>query len=184
MDYRATESRPKSVYRHSSELGLWMGLYLFLMSACLLGSIRFQPLVLLIFPLGLGTPVMLYFLLRRVWRQDPSLHTFGAVWLAGIWTFIFGSLICAILTAGWILLLEPDFVSAYVAQSLATIEGSPLAGQYAAETARMRSMIQSGALPSPMQFIFTMIWSTAFFGSIISLLIALIFKAKEFKVKN
>lgn len=173
--------RPRSVYGHSAQLGLPMGLYLFLMSAALLGSIRFQPLILFIFPLALGLPVVLYFLIHRVWKQDPMLHTFGAVWLLGIWIFIFGSLVCAILSAGWIFLFEPDFVSGYLSMSIDAISNSPMAEQYASQLEQFEALRRSGSLPTPMEFIFTMIWSTAFLGSIISLLIAFVFKAKEFK---
>lgn len=181
MSFSDSPTPQKSVFGHSASLGLWMGLYLFLMSAALIGSVSFQPLILLIFPLAAGTPVVLYFLLRKVWKQDPRLHTLSAMWLAGIWTFIFGSLICGILTAAWLLLFEPDFVNTYISQSIQAIESTPMASQYTVEIQRMRSLQEAGAVPSPMQFIFTMIWTTAFFGSIVSLLIALIFRAKEYR---
>ena len=117
MEAPSSAPVPKSTYRYSSELGLWMGLYLFLMSACLLGSIHIQTLILLLFPLALGTPVVLYLLLNKVWRLEPGLRTLSAMWLTGIWTFIFGSLICAILSAGWILIFDPGFVDEYVLQT-------------------------------------------------------------------
>ncbi len=181
MEAPSSAPVPISTYRYSSELGLWMGLYLFLMSACLLGSIHIQTLILLLFPLALGTPVVLYLLLNKVWRLEPGLRTLSAMWLTGIWTFIFGSLICAILSAGWILIFDPGFVDEYVLQNIKAMEQSPVAGNYTAELAQLNSMVEQGALPSPMQFIFTMIWSTSFAGSILSLLVALIFRAKAFK---
>lgn len=181
MSFPESHTPQKSILGHSASLGLWMGLYLFLMSAALIGSVRFQPIILLIFPLAAGTPVVLYFLLRKAWKQDPRLHSLSAVWLAGIWTFIFGSLICGILSAAWILLLEPDFVNTYITQSIQAIESTPMASQYTVEVQRLRSLQEAGAIPSPMQFVFTMIWTTAFLGSVVSLLVALIFRAKEYR---
>lgn len=168
----------KSAYRYSSEMGPAMGALLFLMSACLIAGIHIPALSLCILPLGLAVPVLLALLLRHIWIRAPHLRSFGAMWLAGIWIFIFGALICAILSAAWILLLEPGFVETYIRTSIDAIENSNMAAAYSSELAQMNSMIEAGAVPSPMQFIFTMIWSTAFAGSILSLLCAAAIKAR------
>lgn len=172
----------QSPYRYSSRLGAWMGLYLLLMSACILSSVRCPDAVLMLFPLLLGLPFVLYALMRAVWTRAPHLHTVGGIWLVGIWIFIFGALICGALTAAWIILFDPEFVEQYIRASLEAVDRNPaLAQDYAQATAQMRSVLDAGAVPSPMQFVFTMIWTTSFFGSVLSFLAALLLKARSNK---
>ena len=170
--------RYKSAYRYSSELGPAMGLLLFLMSACLIAGVHIPTLSICILPLGLCVPVLLTVLMRHIWIRAPHLRTFGAIWLAGIWIFIFGALICAILSAAWILLFEPRFVEIYIQECINAIENSPMVSSHGAELAQMHSLIEQGAIPSPLQFIFSMIWTTAFCGSILSLLCAAAIRAR------
>lgn len=168
----------KSTYRTSADLAPWMGAYLTLMSAALIGGLRLPALTLLLFPLALGLPVVLYLLLQRIWTAQPHLRTFSALWLCGIWLFIFGALLCGALTAAWLLLFDPSFVSDYITVTLQTIEDSPLRDQYLSEIQMMHAIRDAGATPSPMQFIFTMMWSTAFFGSLLSLAVSLMVMAR------
>lgn len=168
-----SENRQKSIYKYSSELGLGMGLYLFLMSASLLASVRWSGSILLLLPLVLAWPVVLWALLRRIWRECPVYRTTGAMWLAGIWICIFGSLICASLSAAWILLFEPDFLYLYLNQCLEMAASANLPTDYSQMTADMRAMLESGHIPTPMQWIFSMIWLTAFSGAVMSLIVAL-----------
>lgn len=166
-------NRLRSPYGYSSRLGCWMGLYLFLLSLCQLTSVYNQGTIFLLFPLLLGLPFMLYALMRAVWVRAPHLQTFGGIWLTGIWIFIFGALICGLLTAGWILLINPDFVEQYMRLAVAD------AGtEYSSTAAQIESMIEAGAYPTPMQYVFAMIWSTAFFGSILALIAAGILRAR------
>lgn len=166
-------SDKKSIFKYSSELGLPMGLYFFAISASLLASVHVNTTILLLFPLALGWPVILFLLMRNVWKKAPHYRTTGAMWLTGIWICIFGALICAILSAAWILLFEPDFLQLYLNQCLNIASSSSLPEQYSDMTSQIKTMVDAGHIPSPMQWVFSMIWLTAFTGAIISLIVAL-----------
>ena len=174
-----SEQKQKSIYKYSSELGPGMGLYLFLMSACLLISVHWRGAVLPLLPLALGWPVMMWFLLKRIWNKCPHYRTTSAMWLAGIWICIFGALICAALSSAWILIFQPDFISLYLHQCLDMVQAADLPAAYTHMTADMRTALESGNIPSPMQWIFSMIWFTAFSGAIMSLIVAICMTARK-----
>ncbi len=162
----------KSPYKYGADLGLWMGLYLMLISACFLLSMRLTGLAMFAFPLMIGVPVVLYFMLRRIYKESPINRTLSALWMSGIMTFICGSLICGILTAGWLLIFQPNFFYEYVAGAIRLLQEGSGASQYATQIGLMQEMIDKKLLPTPMEFVVSMIWTTAFLGSLTSLVVA------------
>lgn len=164
----------KSIYKYASEMGLPAGLYLTLMSACILGSLRLPALPMLLLPLGLGFPFLLWTLVKKIVREEPSYLKFSTIWLGGIYTVIFGTLISMFLSAAYIVIFEPDFVALYVNNAIEAVESSPMAGEYEDTIRMMRQAMEAHILPSGLEFLSTMAWFTCFSGSMISLLIALI----------
>lgn len=163
----------KSIYKYAAESGVPMGIYLCLMSASLFLSLRFPVLGMLTLPLALGFPIVLGFLIRRIWREEPAYRKLSALWLGGIYTVIFGSLICMAVSGAYVVFVEPGFVTSYVTNVIETLEASPGATEYAARAEVLRQAMQAHLLPSGMEFVTTMAWFTCFAGSIMSLLIAL-----------
>ena len=166
--------KQKSIYKYASEAGVPVGLYLTLMSACLLMSVRISVLPLLLIPLSIGFPVFLWFILRKIGKVEPSYMKFSSLWLGGIYTVIFGTLICMFFSTLYIMFVEPGFVNLYINNAISSIESSPFAGDYEASTRLMKEAIEAHILPSSMEFLTTMAWFTCFTGSVISLILALI----------
>lgn len=172
----------KSIYKYASEAGLPAGLYLSVMSACVLLSVKFPALPMFLLPLCIGFPFLLWVLIRQISRNEPSYNKFSSLWLGGIYTVIFGSLICMFLSALYIVFFEPDFVNLYVNNALVAVESSPFASEYEASINMMHEAIEAHILPSGLEFLTTMAWFTCFCGSILSLLIALIMSKTGRKV--
>lgn len=164
----------KSIYKYASEAGLPAGLYLTIMSFCVLLSVKLPALPLLLFPLMLGFPVMLWILIRKISREEPSFTKFSTLWLGGIYTVIFGSLICTFLSALYVVFFEPNFVNLYVANAIAAVENSAMGSEYSSSIDLMQSAMEAKILPSPLEFLTSMAWFTCFVGSLLSLVIALI----------
>lgn len=164
----------KSIYKYASEAGVAAGIYLTIMSACLLMSIKMPALPVLLVPLAIGFPFMLWALLKKICQAEPSYLKFSSVWLGGIYTVIFGTLICLFLSALYIFAVEPGFVGLYVTNALNTLEASPMASEYQASITLMHEAIDAHILPSGFEFLTTMAWFTCFSGCIISLFIALL----------
>lgn len=164
----------KSIYKYASEAGVSAGLYLTLMSACFLMSIRIPALPMLLLPLALGFPFMLWALIRKISREEPSYVKFSSLWLGGIYTVIFGTLICMFFSGLYLFFVEPSFVGLYVTNAIETLEASPVASEYQGSITLMKEAMHAHILPSSFEFLSTMGWFTCFSGSIISLFVALV----------
>ena len=163
----------KSIYKYASEAGVPAGLYLTVMSACMLLSIKLPMLPVLLLPLALGFPILLWALMRKISREEPSYNKFSSLWLGGIYIVIFGTMICMFLSAIYITVFEPSFVHQYVTNALDAVESSPMAGEYESSIMLMRNAMEAHILPSGLEFLTTMGWLTCFMGSILSLVLAL-----------
>ena len=172
----------KSIYKYASEAGIPAGLYLTLMSACLLLSIKLPFLPIFLFPLAIGFPVLLWFLMKRISIAEPYYNKFSSLWLGGLYIVIFGTLISLFLSALYIVAVEPGFVYLYINNSLEAIEASPMAENYAASVKLMREAMEAHLLPSGLEFLTTIAWFTCFSGSIISLFLAFIMSKTKKKV--
>ena len=164
----------KSVYKYASEAGLPVGLYLTAMSACLLMSVRFPWLPTFIFPLALGFPVLLWYLMKRISDKEPAYLKVSALWLGGMYAVIFGTLICTLLSGLYLTFVEPGFMTSYVSNAISTLESSPMSSEYAPTIDLMREAIEARVLPSSMEFISGMGWFTCFAGSLLSLILAVV----------
>ena len=162
----------KSIYKYASEAGVPAGLYMTLMSACLLLSVKLPALPMMLLPLCLGFPVLLWFLMNRISIKESAYNKFSSLWLGGIYTVIFGSLICMLMSALYIVFVEPNFVNLYIGNALSAVESTPMAPQYESSIRMMREAMDAHVLPTGLEFVTTMAWFTCFCGSILSLLIA------------
>ena len=172
----------KSIYKYASEAGLPIGLYLTLMSACLLLSIKFPFLPIFLLPLGIGFPFLLWIQMKRIAKEEPSYNKFSSLWLGGIYTVIFGTLIAFFLSALYIVFVEPGFVYLYINNAIDTIESTQMAGEYEASIKLMREAMDAHLLPSGLEFLTSMAWFTCFSGSILSLILSLFMSRSVKKV--
>lgn len=168
----------KSVYKYAAEAGLPIGIYLSSMSACILFSLQFPFLPTIFTFLLAGFPFILLYFMRRMKRIEPSYSKFAPLWLFGIYSVIFGVLICSLLSGLYLTVVDPGFISRYVAETLAAIESSPLAPQYADTTDLMHKAIEEKMLPGSMEFVASMGWFTCFGGSMLSLILAYILRSR------
>ena len=164
----------KSIYKYAAEAGVPAGLYLTLMSACFLMSIKMPALPMLLLPLTLGFPFLLWGLLKRISREEPSYMKLSSLWLGGIYTVIFGTMICMLFSGFYLVFKEPGFVGLYVNNAIDIVMSSPMAAEYEETVALMQRALDAHILPSGMEFLTTMGWLTCFAGSIVSLIIALL----------
>lgn len=165
-------SSVKQLIKFASEQGIYMGLYMTLMSACIVLSTQYQSLPTWLVPLTVLCPFVLWRLIKPAIKEDIENAAIAPLWLTGIYIFIFGTLICGIITAAYLNFFHPTFVADYLQQSIHTVETSPLASTFAEQLDVMRDALARGAVPTFMEFVFTMMWTSAFFGSMLSLLVA------------
>ncbi|MDE6843001.1 MAG: DUF4199 domain-containing protein, partial [Muribaculaceae bacterium] len=109
-----------SIYRLAAHAGLPIGLLLTFMSACMLLSIHYPSL-----PLALvGTiliPVCLLTYMHRISVRLPMYNKFVPMWLFAMYSIIFGTLICTLLSALYVIFIEPDFINVYLDTTMAQL---------------------------------------------------------------
>lgn len=171
----------KSVYKFAAEAGLPVGIYLICISACFLLSLRVTFLPMLIFPLILAFPFLLAYYMKRMVREEPAYDRFSPLWLFGIYTIIFATLICMLFSALYLTFVDPAFITNYVTGALESIQTSQAAEQYAATVEIMQEALDAHMLPSGSQFVTTMAWLTCFAGSMLSLILAALLSRRSAK---
>lgn len=174
----------KSVYKYAAEAGVPVGIYLTLISGCFLLSVKYEFLSMLIFPLVVVFPIVLGCFMRRLARVEPAYARFSPMWLFGIYSVLAGTLICSLFSALYLMFVDPNFMKVYVENAIATIEASPMAGEYSATVDMMRQAIDAHMLPSGLQLVTTMGWFTCFSGSILSLFLSLILSQRKPKERR
>lgn len=162
----------KSVYRYAAGAGRWLGLYLTAAAFCFLLGNRFPQLPLLSVPLLLGVPFVMLLLMKPVVKETPQYLRFSPLWLFGIYTFIFASLICALFMALYLMFIEPHFITTSLANAAASIRAAGLESQFAEQLSVIDMALSRGAVPSPMQLVAAMAWTTCFGGSVLSMALA------------
>lgn len=161
--------KKKSVYRYGGEYGRYMGIYFIVMSACLLASPRVAGLFLVMAALLPVFPYLLYRFLKKIYRDAPYLRSFSALWTGGIMITICGCLICSLVTALWLIYVQPNFFSDYLRMAIEAVQASGQAAEYKDNIELMQTALDKGVVPTAFQFILSMIWSTVLLGSIISM---------------
>lgn len=164
----------KSIYKYAAEGGVPVGIYLTLMATCLMCGIN-VPILQLIFPLlFIGFPIYLWSIMRKVGRIQPAYMKFSSLWLLGIYSVIFGCLICMFFSGIYVVFINPGFIHEYFANVINNIELSGIGTEYPEILEIMDTAEKSNALPSGMQFVTSMGWLICFCGSVLSLILSLI----------
>lgn len=171
----------KSIYRRAADNGLIFGVYLSVLFVMFVLSGKSFLTSLAGLVLLLGIPGVIFVFLRRCFIAEFGKTTISGLWMLGILIFIYASLICGVVTYVYLQYFDPSFIynqaqaALDIYRSVEEIKGTDL-------VIGMQRAIEEKLLPTPIQFVFQMIWVTTFFGSLLSLLTALI--VRVIPVKN
>ncbi|MBJ2183696.1 MAG: DUF4199 domain-containing protein [Muribaculaceae bacterium] len=177
------ESTSTGVYRRGASDGALMGLVLCALFASWALSMR-MAVASLAFPLLLlAVPVLAFVQLRRGYRADLGTSTFSALWMHGICTFFFGTLLMAALAIVWLRWWEPGLIgeSLRSAADVYASLGSPEAQKMAAD---VRALLDKGLAPRPVDIGLSLMWAGVFSGSILSMIYAGIIRTLGYRPRN
>ena len=90
QDETMNMTKPKSIYRYGAEYGLYMGLFLTVISLCFVFSLYRMEVSIAIYPLLLIVPAVLWFMMVRLYIKEPLYRINSALWMFGICVFFFG----------------------------------------------------------------------------------------------
>lgn len=160
------QSSRKSIFTYAAESGVGAGVGMSLMAVCLFLSMKAPWLSTAILLLGAGVIVFISIGMRRICRRDAGCRTVSALWLYGIYTTIFGTLIAALFSTVWLIFIDPAFLYTYFQWAYGQLSAT---GSSPAEQEIFRKAIEAKLYPSTSTFVSTMMWLTASFGSLLSL---------------
>ncbi len=160
----------KSIYRAAGKLGIPTGAYLSVLSAAVVFSDRASFIPVVALALMMCLPFVIYRIQRSAHKADPT-TPYAGIWLLGMMTLIFGSLICALVTYVVITAMRPDFINEQVQAAINLYSQTPeLRDSTMVQT--MRMAMEEGLLPTPIEYVVQMFWMTSFAGSLLSALLA------------
>lgn len=153
--------------------GLWFGLYLSVLFLMFVGGDSSMILSLLALVMLFCAPVMVLRMLRALYLGDQERYDFFRLWSMSVLIFAFASLICAFVTFVWIQFVQPGFLYDKVQEAVNVYRTVPEL-QTSEMVSVMQRAIDNGELPTPIQFVVQMGWSTVMIGSLISMPMAYI----------
>lgn len=166
----------RNIYTSGANDGLKMGIYMSTMFVLqCLGTINLTLMTLGTIMM-LCIPLAAYIMLRKAYRKSGGKSTFSAIWLHGILIFLCGSLIMAMVIYIYLRFIDPAFLRDTLS-SLIEAYGSIEDASARQLTDILTTIRDQNLLPTPIQYAFTMIWTCGFFGSILSMILALIVRA-------
>lgn len=163
----------KSIYKYAAEAGLPTGLYLSFVSLCSMLSVKISFLNFLILPLLAAFPFFIAWKMKNVVKDEPAHAHFSPLWLFGIYTIIFGTLICMLVTYSYLLFIDPSFIRDSMNQAIEALSQLPEEMSYGMSDI-MQKAAEKNLYPTKTQFVTSMGWFTCFAGSMLSLILALI----------
>lgn len=163
----------KLIYQRAARYGVPMGLYLSLLSVSVVFSDRAALLPVLALVLIVCWPLAIYRIQRREHLAAGGAMPYAGLWLTGIMTVVFGSLICALVTCGVITALRPNFIYEQMQEALDIYRQVPEMRGSEMMTV-MQQATDKGMLPSPIEYAMQMFWLTSFAGSVISAVLAFV----------
>lgn len=171
-------SDKKSIYARGADCGLWLGLCfiaLFLLAAA---SLRMPLLNIFVLAIGVFVPVLSYRFLRRTHVEAHGLTTFSALWMQGIVMFACGALLMGAVAYLYMKVINPRFIAEVVQSGIEYYSsvGTPACDEVADE---LNKIIKLNMLPRVGDVVLMYIWATVFSGSILSMLLAVMVRARR-----
>ncbi|MFI3239720.1 MAG: DUF4199 domain-containing protein [Bacteroidales bacterium] len=165
----------KSIYKSAANDGLIFGGYL---TAIFISYVLASVNVMFAWVLNLlilAIPYVTYRFIRRCNKGRFNCMSISEMWMYGMLLYIYGALICGIVTFAYIRFIEPNLITNQLQMAL-DIYKSVDELKDSEFVAVVEQGIEQGLVPSAIDFVIQMMWVTSFFGSVLSLIIALIIR--------
>ena len=167
---------PGQVYREGANKGVIVGVYLSVIFLCAVLSDYVPLLSLVAILLMLGVPFFIYRIMNFIYKKYQRVADFSSLWMLGISLFLGGSLICSLVTYATLAYVLPDYIYNQAEKALELYQQMPQIKD-SELTKYIKTAIENGLLPTPIEFAIEMLCLTSFAGSMLSLLLAAIIRA-------
>lgn len=164
----------KSVFSLAASSGLPVGLYFCVMSFCLMMTMKSAVANIVLLGMLFIFPFILYRMMKRVATAFPAYAKLMPLWVYGIYTIIFGTLICALFTACYIYFLYPSFIPDLAQSLLDALKAYPAGAVSPGQLQVAEDFSRIAPRISPMQLVVSGAWSSCFWGCILSCPLAML----------
>lgn len=171
-EYTGMNTSP-SPYRRGAEAGRKFGFYLSLIFLLMVLSETFALASIGCLALIISLPVILYRSIKRSYIARNYQSNTAELWVEGIMTFLFASIICGLVTMVYLRWIDPDFIVDRIEACIAILRENDVSANRQTIDA-LTKMVSNGIVPSASQFAIAMFWLTMSGGCILSLIIAAI----------
>ena len=135
----------QDIYREGAHNGVYMGLFLAVVSVLSFLSDRNSLLGIIAMPMLVCVPALHFSLLRSAYRKYGLNASFSALWMLGITIFVGASMICALATYCYLDFADPDFFYRTATAMMEIMKGRP---EMAETYKTFKVMVDGGLLPS------------------------------------
>lgn len=165
-------------YRRGADDGFLLGAYLVLLFFALAFSMKVSILGMIAMGMILAVPAVIYLMLARSFRAQNGLASFSSLWMQGIVTFFGGSLILAVVMMVYLRWIDPSFMADRLTEAIQIYRdlNQPRATEVA-DTLQL--ILDQNIIPSATDVALEVIWAGVFTGSLLSMLIALLVRARR-----
>ena len=158
----------QDIYREGAHNGVYMGLFLAVVSVLSFLSDRNSLLGIIAMPMLVCVPAIHFSLLRSAYRKYGLDASFSALWMLGITIFVGASMICALATYCYLDFADPDFFYRTATAMMEIMKGRP---EMAETYKTFKVMVDGGLLPSNIEFCIQMMMLTIFSGSLLTIVL-------------
>ena len=177
------EMQKKSPNQRAAELGVPFGVYFSAMSVAIIYSDQTSIVSILALAMLVGTPFVLYALLRKCYRDDNGFTEYSGLWMTGILICIYGALITGLVTFLVFHFLRPDYFYELL-QQMIKIYNSSTEPDMVEMTKILKGIVANGNVPRPIEVVFTNFWLVSFAGSIMSAIVSFVVKKVPLRNEN
>lgn len=164
-------------YRRGADDGFIFGIILSVMYFAAVFSTIVPILSIVSLVTFVSVPFIIYRFLRRAYVTDLYTTQLSSLWMQGIMTFICGCLISGLAAVIYLKWINPSFIGERVQEAIDFYsESGWKSGEEMADM--LRKMVKAHLIPTPIQIVIEMIWLGVFSGSLLSLLMALLARAR------
>ena len=157
----------QEVYREGAHKGIYMGVFLTVLSLLSLLSDRNPLLGIIVLPMIVSVPALHFMLLRSAMRRYGG-ASFSALWMLGITIFIGASMICALTTYCYLDFYDPDFFYRTATTMMEIMKNRP---ETVESYKAIKTIVDGGLLLSNIEFCVQMMLFTIFCGSLLTIVL-------------
>lgn len=166
------QSNPSDVFGRAGRIGPVAGVYFTVLFLCAAYSGMHPLLSIITLVLFLSVPWLLYRRLSATAAAVTRVRTV-TLWTEGIYSFLFGGLIMALLVYVWLRFVDPGYMHNQLELAAQLMREYPQSASPELKHA-VEAVLEQGTLPGAIQMAMSLFWTVTFTGAVLSLLVAYI----------